>query len=247
MTILARELSECRSLGELTPTAFEAVGDCARHVEFRSDERLIPLGQPPQRLLILTAGLAKQVCVSVAGHERILAIYRPHDMVGAAVVMDRPESDHEVIAMTPASALAISRRDLLVLGRSHPSLIMTLTREVSRQLVAMAQQVITATRDEAPVRLSRVLLEFAAHGKESLVPLDHRLTHEAMAQMVGASRPHVSTVLRDLEHCGAVLRRSRQGLLVSRSHLERIVERGVLELPPAAGEPARAEPVALSA
>ncbi len=247
MTVLARGLSECRSLGELTPPALEAFCECARRVDFRSGERLIPLGQPPQRLLILTAGLAKQVCVSVVGHERILAIYRPPDMVGATVVMDRPESAHEVMAMSPTSALALSRRDLLILGRSHPSLIMALTREVSRQMAALAQQVITATSDEVPVRLSQVLLGFAAEGGDAFVPLDHRLTHEAMAQMVGASRPHVSTVLRDLEDCGAVQRRSRQGLLVNRTRLGRIVQSGDLELPIAVGDSAGAEPIPLSA
>lgn len=235
MTVSANSLSTCRSLAGLTAAASEALAEHAREVEFRPGDRLIPLGQPPQRLLILTEGLAKLVGVSISGHERILCIYRPGDMVGPSVLMDSVENEHEVAAMSHVRALAISRRDLLIVGRSHPSLIMALAREVSRQLMAMTERVMTATSAEVPVRLSQLLLEFVDNGHggeiESFVPLSHPLTHESMAQIIGASRPHTSTVLRDLEGRGAVKRRSGRGLLVSPSRLRHIVEFGDSELP----------------
>jgi CRP/FNR family cyclic AMP-dependent transcriptional regulator len=229
MTVSRQRLSDCKSLADLNPQTLEAIGEYAREVEFRPGERLVPLGQPPQRLLILTEGLAKLVGISISGHERILSIYRPHDMVGPSVLMDNFENEHEVTAMSPVRALAISRRDLLIVGRSHPSLIMALAREVSRQLVAMTERVMSATSAEVPVRLSQLLLDFAdGNGSDhgSFVPLAHPLTHESMAQIIGASRPHTSTVLRDLEGHGAVQRRSGRGLLVRPSELKRIVENG---------------------
>lgn len=229
MTVSRQKLSDCKSLVELAPQTLDAIGENAREVEFRLGERLIPLGQPPQRLLILVEGLAKLVGISISGHERILNIYRPHDMVGPAVLMDNFENEHEVAAMTRVRALAISRRDLLIVGRSHPSVIMALAREVSRQLMAMTERVMTATSAEVPVRLSQLLLDFAdRNGSDqcAFVPLAHPLTHESMAQIIGASRPHTSTVLRDLEGYGAVQRRSVRGLLVRPSELKRIVENG---------------------
>ena len=229
MAVSPQMLSECRTLSGLSPATLEAISEYARQVEFRPGERLIPLGQPPQRLLILTHGLAKLVGVSISGHERILSIYRPHDMVGPGVLMDNLENEHEVAAMSQVTAVAISRRDLLIIGRSHPSLIMALAKEVSRQLVAMTERVMTATSAEVPVRLSQLLLEFAdGHdvGADAFVPLAHPLTHESMAQIIGASRPHTSTVLRDLEGFGAVQRRSGRGLLVRPSRLRQILDDG---------------------
>jgi CRP-like cAMP-binding protein len=155
-------------------------------------------------------------------------------MVGAAVLMDNVDHEHEVVAMTGVRALSISRRDLLVISRTHPSLIMALAREVSRQLVRMTERVMTATSAEVPIRLSHLLLEFAdgsASDLEAFVPLAHPLTHESMAQIIGASRPHTSTVLRDLEGHGAVRRRSSRGLLVRPSRLKDIVECGDYEKP----------------
>jgi CRP-like cAMP-binding protein len=234
MTVLSQDPSCCRSLAGLTADAARALAERAREVEFRPGERLIPLGQPPERLLILTEGLAKLVGVSISGHERILSVYRPHDMVGPAVLMDNADHEHEVAAMTRVRALSISRRDLLIISRAHPSLIMALAREVSRQLVRMTERVMTATSADVPIRLSHLLLEFADGGEadlESFVPLVHPLTHESMAQIVGASRPHTSSVLRDLEDHGAVRRRSSRGLLVRPSRLKDIVESGAYERP----------------
>lgn len=229
MTVSFHSLTDCRPLAELTPPARLALGEAARLVEFRPEERLTPWGEPPQRLLILIQGLAKLVGVTVNGQERILNIYRVHDMVGPSVLMRCSETQHDVIAMSPVQALAISRRDLFILCRSHPSLLMALTQEVSRQLAAMTMRVMTVASHEVPVRLSELLLEFAnGNGSrhDAFVPLAYRLTHETMAQMVGASRPHTSTVLRDLERQGAVQRRTSSGLMVRPRRLRQIVESG---------------------
>lgn len=229
MTVSFGTLADCKPLKSLSNDAHRALSEVARDVQFKKNERLIPLGQPPQRLLILTHGLAKLVGVSANGHERILYVYRPGDMVGPTVLLDNFRHDYEVAAMSPVRALSVSRRDLLMIGRLHPSLIVAVAQEVSRLLMAMTERVMAATSAEVPVRLSQLLLEFAhRNGDEEseLVPLSHPLTHEVMAQIVGASRPHTSTVLRDLEGLGAVQRKSRLGLLVSPARLAAIVHNG---------------------
>jgi CRP-like cAMP-binding protein len=237
MTVSHDVLLHCKPLKNLPEDTRRALSEVAREVPFRKDERLIALGQPPQRLLIVTHGLAKLVGVSVNGHERILYVYRPGDLVGPTVLLENFRHDYEVAAMSGVRALAISRRDLLMVGRRHPSIIVAVAQEVSRLLVAMTERVMAATSAEVPVRLSQLLLEFAyrngrngdAHPvplEDGFVPLSHPLTHEVMAQIVGASRPHTSTVLRDLEELGAVVRKSRNGLLVRPARLSAIVENG---------------------
>lgn len=228
MTVTLTSIETARPLASLPPAAREALARTAREIEFKPGERLIPLGQPPQRLLVLTDGLVKLVGVSANGHERILYVHRPGDLVGPSVLLDRFDQDYEAQAMSPGRALAVSRRDLLILGRSHPAIILTLAKEVSRHLATMTERMMTATSSEVPVRLSQLLLEFAHRDgtRAEFVPLSYPLTHEAMSQIVGASRPHTSTVLRDLEELGAVQRKSRKGLLVRPSRLRRIVDLG---------------------
>ena len=226
MTTTTDVMSECRFLDSLPPPARRSLAEASRQVQFRHGERLIAMGQPTDRLLVITDGLAKLVGVSPDGIERILYLYRPGDVAGPTVLLDSFDHDYEVAAMSPVRALAISRRELLRVGRSQPAVILAIAKEVSRLLAAMTERVLHATSDEVPIRLSRLLLEFAGKPREfgaRMVPLSYPLTHEVMAQIVGASRPHTSTVLRDLEGVGAVQRRSRRGLLLSPDRLEEIV------------------------
>lgn len=231
MAVAIEMLSRCRALKDLPPVTRDALAEVAREVRFRPGERLIAMGEPVQRMLLLTSGLTKLVGVSANGVERILFVHRPGDVVGSTVLLDNLEHDYEATAMSPVTALVLSRRDLLRLGRRHPAIIVAVAQEVSRLLIAMTERVMSATSSEVPVRLSQLLLDFAERNgvaPSDYVPLEHPLTHEAMSQIVGASRPHTSSVLRDLEALGAVQRRSRQGLLVRPSRLHEIVERGEL-------------------
>ena len=59
--------------------------------------------------------------------------------------------------------------------------------------------------------------------RREFVPLTHPLTHEQMAQAVGASRPHVSSVLRDLEEAGAVRRGRGRDLRVAPARLAELL------------------------
>jgi CRP-like cAMP-binding protein len=81
---------------------------------------------------------------------------------------------------------------------------------------------------EVPQRLSRLLLELAEDRtgpRPAFVSLSHPLTHEQMAQAVGASRPHVSSVLRDLEQAGAVQRGRGRDLKVAPERLAELLGR----------------------
>jgi hypothetical protein len=81
--------------------------------------------------------------------------------------------------------------------------------------------------------LSRLLLDFANHAGEpssALVTLRFPLTHETMGQIIGATRPHTTTLLRKLEEEGAVQRQRQKGLMVRPSRLSEIVSRQAFEL-----------------
>jgi CRP/FNR family cyclic AMP-dependent transcriptional regulator len=200
----------------------------AREVRYPKDRPIFALLKAPQELIMLLEGLAKMSGVAINGIERIIYVYRPGEILGSRVLLDTsPEASYEVIAMRPVRALAVSKHDLLAVGRRHPDILMAVTTEFSRRLDSLTRRVLSAMSVEVPVRLSQLLLDFASHKEagagDGFVPLAYSLTHETMAQIIGASRPHTSTVLRDLEQAGAVQRRSRRGLLVRPERLAEIL------------------------
>ncbi|CAN5149964.1 MAG: Crp/Fnr family transcriptional regulator [Gemmatimonadetes bacterium] len=227
MTLPAEALADCRLFRDLPGPALQTLAEAVRHVRFGRGERLIPMGQRPDRLLVIRQGLVKLAGVSARGIERILYVSRPGDVVGQGVLLDGYAPDYEVAAMTPVRALAIGRRELLRVGRSQPVVILSLAREVARMMKAMTERVMAATTADVPARLSQLLLEFAdLPDGTGQAPLGYPLTHELMAQIVGASRPHTSTVLGALEAAGAVRRRP-SGLLLNPPRLREIAEGGL--------------------
>ena len=215
------------ALAELSASAREDLARVAREVEFRAGERIVPLIKPPQRVLFILDGLVKLVGVSMNGVERIIYVFRPGDITGSRVLLDEsPEAAYEIVAMRPVRAIAVNKLDFLRVAEEHPELLMIATREFSRRLTGLTSRMLAAMSEDVPVRLGQLLIDFAPPGateKDDLVPLSYPLTHEAMAQIIGASRPHTSTVLRDLEEKGLVRRRSDRGLLVRPARLAQMV------------------------
>jgi CRP-like cAMP-binding protein len=225
-------LDRIAALDEVPSEARRALAERLRGVKFARGERLVPLLQPPSRIMFVTDGLAKMVGVSANGTERIVYVFRPGDATGSRVLLDvSPEAAYEIVAMTEVHAAAIGKADFLAIGERHPEVLMAVTRLFTRRLQDQTARMLAAMSSEVPARLSQLLLDFVDGPRRratEMVPLSYPLTHEAMAQIIGASRPHTSTVLRDLEEHGAVRRKSPQGLLVRPSALHDIAERGSL-------------------
>jgi CRP-like cAMP-binding protein len=199
----------------------------AREVRYEPDQRIYSLFRPPQEIIFIFEGLAKMTGVAMNGIERIIYVFRPGEIIGSRALLDKsPESSYEIVAMRKVRGAAISKPAFLEIGRRYPDLLLAVTGEFSRRLDLMTHRVLAAMSVEVPVRLGQLLLDFVGHDvgeADGFVPLAYSLTHETMAQIIGASRPHTSTVLRDLEQLGAVRRRSRKGLLIHPDRLRDIV------------------------
>lgn len=215
-------LLTCPALQELGPGALDAIAQRAKTLEFRRNERLAGLVNPPKRLIFLLAGLAKLSTATVDGRERIVYVFRPGDIVGSRVLLDRSlESDYEVVAMTRLSAVVLDLADFQAITEEHPEVLIAVTQNLSRRLERLTARLMGVMSEEVSMRLCRLLLDFVEGGQnapDGFVRLVHPLTHETMAHIVGASRPHTSTVLSDLEKEG-IVKRQRRDLLVNPQRL----------------------------
>jgi CRP-like cAMP-binding protein len=212
------------ALAELRPAALDAIARRAKTIEFRKNERVAGLINPPQRLVFLLAGLAKLSAATVDGRERIVYVFRPGDIVGSRVLLGKSlESDYEVVAMTRLSGIALELADFQAITEEHPEVLIAVTQTLTRRLERLTARLMGVMSEEVSVRLCRLLLDFVEGGQnapDGFVRLVHPLTHETMAHIVGASRPHTSTVLSELEQQG-IVKRQRRDLLV---HPQRLAE-----------------------
>lgn len=215
------------SFVDVPAAGLESLAREAREVEYRPGDRIVPLIKPPDQVLFLLEGLVKLVGVSQAGNERIVYVFRPGEVLGSRILLDVSlESAYESVAMQDVRAIAVGKSDFLRVAGEHPELLLAVTREFTRRLEGLTSRMLGAMSDEVPIRLGQLLIDFASRegsGDEEFVPLSYPLTHEAMAQIIGASRPHTSSVLGNLELQGVLRRRSERGLLVCPARLARLI------------------------
>jgi CRP/FNR family cyclic AMP-dependent transcriptional regulator len=209
------------ALRELGPGSLDAIARRAKTIEFRRGERVAGLVDPPKRLVFLLAGLAKLSAATVDGRERIVYVFRPGDIVGSRVLLGKSlESDYEVVSMTRLSGVVLDLADFQAITEEHPEVLIAVTQNLTRRLDRLTARLMGVMSEEVSMRLCRLLLDFVEEqsGPDGFVRLVHPLTHETMAHIVGASRPHTSTVLSELEQRG-IVKRQRRDLLVNPQRL----------------------------
>ncbi len=215
------------ALAGATREALTALSRHAYAVSFRPEQRVISRYNPARRLIFMGKGLAALEGVSVGGKQRIACLYRPGDVIGSRFLIDTSDSGHEVVALTDVEGIAIKVGDLERIGLVYPQILFGLTRSFVRRLDSLMNRLLCCTTDEVPVRLGGVLLDLSNEGHGAWRPLDHRLPHRVLAEIVGASRPHVSAILGELEESGAVRRGGRaNSLQVCPDQLREMIHQG---------------------
>lgn len=223
-----------RHFQDVPATALEHLASRSREGRFGPGERMIERVDPAPEMSILLEGLAKLVGVTVDGDERIIYMYHPGEIYGEQFLIEESGiEDYELVAMTPVRAVTFGIVDFLKVGVDHPALLVGVTRALCLRLDKMNDRLMAAMSDDARIRLSQLLLDFAEdgpHPRREFVPLRYSLTHESMGQIIGATRPHTTMVLKALEEEGAVRRQGQKGLLVRPSRLGEIISRRAHEL-----------------
>ena len=212
-------IDRCPPFRDLTLEARRGLARFCETVEFDTGERIVSITEPLKRILIIIEGRAKLVGLAEGGAERILYVYHPGELIGSRILLpDSTESPFEVVAMGTVLAAAFPKPEFMTVAREHPAVLASLTKTLVERLDRLARGMLAAMSTDSTMRLAKLLLDFAVDHEASpgtFVPLKYPLTHETMAQMIGASRPHTTTLLRDLEERGLVRRLRPRGLLVA--------------------------------
>lgn len=175
---------------------------------------------PGDALFIVREGRVKVVLIGEDGREVILGILGVGDHFGELSLIDgQPRSAH-VIAMEDSRLLVLRREDFRLRVQESPRVGWALMQELSIRLRRADQQIGSLVLLDVNGRIARLLLarlsadETAAKGK--------RLTHQQIAQMVGASRETVSRAMKDFQERGWITAERRQIVVTDRAALERL-------------------------
>jgi len=174
---------------------------------------------PGDSLFIVRDGRVKVVLVGEDGREVILGVLGIGEHFGElALIDDQPRSAH-VIAMEDAGLLVLRREDFRRHVEANPKVAWSLLGALSKRLRRADDKIGGLVLLDVPGRIARLLLDFAEESGTELV--ERPLTHQTIAQMIGASRETVSRAMRDFQDAGMIAVERRQIRVADRPALER--------------------------
>ena len=204
-------LAANRLFDGLSPQERErAIGSCIRK-RFMRGEPVFSVGDRPEFIYLLESGHVKLVALDERGGERILNIFRPGDVFGEILfsVESRP---FDAVALDEARVAILPRATFLDFLQSSNRWGLNFIRMVSERLVMAEHDLAALSRTWTRPRLIHLLLKLADNLGESRtdgVLIRVPVTHETLANMIGASRVRVTSTLNQLQREGLLGKRGR--------------------------------------
>jgi CRP/FNR family transcriptional regulator, cyclic AMP receptor protein len=163
-------------------------------------------GEPSDAVFYMQNGRAKLTVVSKQGKEATVALLAAGDFLGEeSIASDRPLRTTSALAITACSVLRIEKKVMLdVLHKEHTFsdlMVAFLLLRNSRIQADLVDQLFNS----AEKRLARALLLLARFGKEDrLEPVLPKISHEALAEIVGTTRARVSFFMNRFRKLGLI-------------------------------------------
>jgi len=193
---------ESRLFCNLPAEAIQHLSEITASATYPKGATLFVEGQPARGAFILCAGHVKLSTSSSDGRTLILRISEPGDLLRLpATISGRP---YEVTAdvIEPTQANFISQADFLNFLRGHGEAALRVAQELSESYQTVFAEMRTiGLSHSAREKLARFLLDWNAHNPsdDGVIEFSLTLTHEEMAQMIGASRETVTRLFADFK------------------------------------------------
>jgi CRP/FNR family cyclic AMP-dependent transcriptional regulator len=187
------------------------------HIVFRE-------GDAGDRLFVILDGKVKIWRSAADGRENLLAVLGGGDMFGELSLFDPGPRTASVSAVTDSRLASLDHDDLRPLLLDRPAVAGQLLRALAQRLRRTNESLADLVFTDVPGRVAKALLDLAEKfGTEEAdgTRVQHDLTQEELAQLVGASRETVNKALSEFASRGWLQLEGRTVLLIDRDRLAR--------------------------
>jgi len=187
-------------------------------------ERLFAEGDDGDRLYVVLDGKIKLTRAAPDGRENLLSVIGPGEMFGELSLFDPRPRTASASAITDAHLAALAHDKLLVWLTGRPEVALHLLRALAQRLRRANDVMADLVFTDVPGRVAKQLLDLAGRfGEEQSdgLHVNHDLTQEELAQLVGASRETVNKALADFVTRGWIQLSARSVVLLDTERLRR--------------------------
>lgn len=163
-------------------------------------------GERADRIYLLKSGRVRVMRVARNGSKSVLAILRAGDLFGEVLRGEGAVTEELAAASGEAEVWSIENEDFKTLLESRPTLATDIIRAQNDRMRALRRRVLGLTFKEVPARLAETVMALSeAHGERCPHggEMDLRgITQQDLADLVGASRSFVSTLINEMKRDG---------------------------------------------
>ena len=209
-------------LSGLDPSEIARFAEMTRERSYPKGSVILFEDDPGDSLFLVRRGRVKVVLIGEDGREVILGLLGVGEHFGELSLIDgHPRSAH-VIATEDSQLIVLRREDFRRRVFESPTVAWALLVEISRRLRRADDQIGSLVLLDVDGRIARLLLDAAAESGSATI--EKRLTHQTIAQMIGASRETVSRAMRAFQDRGLIAVHRRQITVANRAGLERLAQ-----------------------
>jgi CRP/FNR family transcriptional regulator, cyclic AMP receptor protein len=169
-------------------------------VQLNRGERLFSEGDTGDKLYIILSGKIKLTKAAPDGRENLLSVHGPGEMFGELSLFDPIPRTSSATAVTNAELAGVAHEDLRSWLTTRPEVAMHLLQALARRLRRINEVKADLVFTDVPGRVAKALLDLAERfgvPTPAGIQVNHDLTQEELAQLVGASRETVNKALAD--------------------------------------------------
>jgi CRP/FNR family transcriptional regulator, cyclic AMP receptor protein len=187
-------------------------------------ERLFSEGDDGDKLYIILEGKIKLTKAAPDGRENLLSVHGPGEMFGELSLFDPIPRTSSATAVTSARLAGLAHDDLRTWLSSRPEVAMHLLQALAQRLRRINDVKADLVFTDVPGRVAKALLDladrFGVQTPEG-VQVNHDLTQEELAQLVGASRETVNKALADFTARGWIQLAAKSVLVTDTDRLRK--------------------------
>jgi CRP/FNR family cyclic AMP-dependent transcriptional regulator len=193
-------------------------------VELARGERLFDEGDVGDRLYVVLDGKIKLTRTAADGRENLISLVGPGEMFGELSLFDPRPRTMSASAVTDVRLAALAHEDLRSWLSGHPDVALHLLAALARRLRRTNEVMSDLVFTDVPGRVAKALLDLAARfgvQQEDGLQVNHDLTQEELAQLVGASRETVNKALADFVARGWIQLHPKSVLLIDTERMRK--------------------------
>jgi CRP/FNR family transcriptional regulator, cyclic AMP receptor protein len=193
-------------------------------VELARGDRLFEEGASGDQLYVILDGKIKLTRAAADGRENLLGVLGPGEMFGELSLFDPRPRTAGATAVIDSRLAALAHDDLRSWLTGRPDVALHLLQALARRLRRANDVMADLVFTDVPGRVAKALLDLADRFgtvQEDGLQVNHDLTQEELAQLVGASRETVNKALADFAARGWLHLAAKSVLLIEPERLRR--------------------------